>query len=59
MITAVTVAPIFDWCLMLPLAGSMTEVLLFRGPPSRLRRFGETAFAWLAEPKLTLGRQVA
>src|SRR5689334_4369119 len=24
------------------------------GPPPRLRRFGATAFAWLAEPKLTV-----
>jgi hypothetical protein len=23
-------------------------------PPSRLRRYGATSFAWLAEPKLTL-----
>jgi hypothetical protein len=28
-------------------------------PPSRLRRFGAASFAWLAEPKLTLRRQLA
>jgi hypothetical protein len=29
------------------------------GPPSRLRRFGATAFVWLAQPKLTLRLQLA
>jgi hypothetical protein len=29
------------------------------GPPSRLRRFGVTAFAGLAKPKLTLRRVLA
>jgi hypothetical protein len=28
-------------------------------PPSRLRRYGAASFAWLAEPKLTLRRQLA
>jgi hypothetical protein len=33
--------------------------LAARLPPSRLRRYGATSFAWLAEPKLTLRRKLA
>jgi hypothetical protein len=32
---------------------------LEEGPPPPLRGYGATAFAWLAEPKLTLRRQLA
>jgi hypothetical protein len=30
-----------------------------RSPPSPLRGYGATAFVWLAQPKLTVRRQLA
>jgi len=40
-------------CLALPIV----RVFGMGSPPSRLRRFGAAAFAWLAEPKLAVGER--